>query len=234
MKSNEQNVKSNSFFHEVAEGGVYTQKTGIGQWKYLPQAHGTLVVEWIDSCEQYDRLSAGDVDECRAAFRRGFEQGMRILAVKLDPVPPHIIRRFERAADDMDDGPIQSAVDTILHEAKENAFAERILFRWKHTYALPHPDCRRVAGKRIFVNEHWQHAAYLRGFHAAMEHMMNKWVTLVRTTKGNVNLLEVFLDTTIPAQIRDSDYWSEDKFSPALLRQHEINDGKYECMVPIH
>lgn len=152
---------------------------------------------------------------------------------KIDPLPQYRIKRFLSHSCSDSDG-ADSVASDIIYETWQNAFDERIKFRWKNTFALPRPENRSIAGRRLYRNDHWQHAAFLRGVHYAMEHVIFLWNKSVRHSQTEeVPIYDFFIKVTLPCTLKNVESYPEESISLPMFEELRMKDGQYECMIPI-
>ncbi len=201
--------------HFVNDTGMYYKReAGIGEWAYVTRWRGHVLSEWIDGFAQYAFLIDTERSVCDAALKHGYREGLRTAALRLDPLPEHLIEMMRTGPRDRRTAVGHTAAG-LLHEMVRDAKDARIRHRWGNTMAFPLESNPRQAGLTVYPVNHWRHAAYLRGRDFAYRRVLDSWYS--HGVIGDGQSLTELREVEIPSLIRDADQFREYAFPQYLF-----------------
>jgi len=199
--------------HDVRHGLFVKKEFWRNEWVFDAKQVGPYISVWIDSYRQYDLLASEERQKSEAAFRHGYRTELKSICAKLESLPPHLLQ-FHCGMEEyaVTDG----ATADLLYIATEAARDARYLFHWKNMSALPNED--ESVGQVVYGVSHWLHAAYLRGIHDALEHLVAQWNELSQSHHEEKRCGHTYLmEMTLPLLLLNADQWRECAIPVALF-----------------
>ena len=222
------NRRYEHLLHDVHHDLFVKKDIWRNEWVVNPRRTDTYISVWIDSYRQYYLLTPVERHKTEAAFRHGYQDGLKTIQVKLQQFPEYLLEFHDDPEGKADYHMKGNMAVNVLYNEMELAKDACTMNQWRHMAALRQPD--RTVGQVVYPVGHWLRAAYLRGIHFALIHLAAEWNDLVKKHGDEKRCLHTYLmETTLPLLLVDADQCLEYAIPISLSFIDEPQPEKHDC-----